>query len=181
VVPRGGILLGKWRSSFAQISDGKMNVQSARALNTRYIMCHFHSPMLTVILVFKSPYHIHITHFKNDNSEKPEHIRHHEYCNPLEELNNSLICKYALVISMSHLWSLKTHILCYCSIETVDDRLDHLSVIIKWTFHFELTRQTSLPVETHFLQMCTNCGLVYPFLPWQPSSEFGKWKTLSCL
>jgi hypothetical protein len=36
VVPRGGIFLGKWRSSFAGSSDGKMNVQSACALNTRY-------------------------------------------------------------------------------------------------------------------------------------------------
>jgi hypothetical protein len=36
-VPRGGILLGKWRSSFAGSSDGKMNVQSACALNTRKI------------------------------------------------------------------------------------------------------------------------------------------------
>jgi hypothetical protein len=37
VVPRGSIFLGKWRSSFAGSSDGKMNVQSACALNTRYI------------------------------------------------------------------------------------------------------------------------------------------------
>jgi hypothetical protein len=36
VVPRGGIFLGKWRSSFAGNSDGKMDVQSACALNTRY-------------------------------------------------------------------------------------------------------------------------------------------------
>jgi hypothetical protein len=36
VVPCGGIFLGKWRSSFAGSSDGKMNVQSACALNTRY-------------------------------------------------------------------------------------------------------------------------------------------------
>jgi hypothetical protein len=36
VVPRGGIFLGKWRSPFAGNSDGKMNVQSACALNTRY-------------------------------------------------------------------------------------------------------------------------------------------------
>jgi hypothetical protein len=36
VVPRGGIFLGKWRSSFAGSSDGKMNVQLACALNTRY-------------------------------------------------------------------------------------------------------------------------------------------------
>jgi hypothetical protein len=38
VVPRGGIFLGKWRSSFAGNSDGKMNIQSACALNTRYTM-----------------------------------------------------------------------------------------------------------------------------------------------
>jgi hypothetical protein len=37
VVPRRGIFLGKWRSSFAGNSDGKMNVQSACALNTPYI------------------------------------------------------------------------------------------------------------------------------------------------
>jgi hypothetical protein len=36
VVPLGGIFLGKWRSSFAGSSDGKMNVQSACALHTRY-------------------------------------------------------------------------------------------------------------------------------------------------
>jgi hypothetical protein len=36
VVPRGGIFLGKWRRSFAGNSDGKMNVQSACLLSTRY-------------------------------------------------------------------------------------------------------------------------------------------------
>jgi hypothetical protein len=36
VVPGGGIFLGKWRSSLAGSSDGKMNVQLACALNTRY-------------------------------------------------------------------------------------------------------------------------------------------------
>jgi hypothetical protein len=36
VVPRRGILLGKWRTSFETNSDGKMNFQSACALNTRY-------------------------------------------------------------------------------------------------------------------------------------------------
>jgi hypothetical protein len=35
-VPCGGIFLSKWRSSFAGSSDGKMNVQSACAVNTRY-------------------------------------------------------------------------------------------------------------------------------------------------
>jgi hypothetical protein len=35
-VPRGGISLGKWRSSFAGSFDGKTNVKSACALNTRY-------------------------------------------------------------------------------------------------------------------------------------------------
>jgi hypothetical protein len=34
VVPCGGIFLGKWCSTFAGISNGKMNVQSAYALNT---------------------------------------------------------------------------------------------------------------------------------------------------
>jgi hypothetical protein len=33
VVPRGGIFLGKCRSTFAGSSDSKMNVQSACALN----------------------------------------------------------------------------------------------------------------------------------------------------
>jgi hypothetical protein len=36
VVPRGGIFLGKWRSSFAGSFDGKINAQSACALNIRY-------------------------------------------------------------------------------------------------------------------------------------------------
>jgi hypothetical protein len=35
VVPRGGIFLGKWSSAFAGSSDGKMNVQSPCAVNTR--------------------------------------------------------------------------------------------------------------------------------------------------
>jgi hypothetical protein len=34
VVPRGDIFLGKWHSSFAGSSDGKMDVQSACPLNT---------------------------------------------------------------------------------------------------------------------------------------------------
>jgi hypothetical protein len=33
-VLRGGILFGKWRNTFAVSSDGKVNVQSACALNT---------------------------------------------------------------------------------------------------------------------------------------------------
>jgi hypothetical protein len=37
VVPRGGIFLGKWRSTFAGSSDGQINVQSACALNTLYL------------------------------------------------------------------------------------------------------------------------------------------------
>jgi hypothetical protein len=40
VVPRDGIFLCKWRSSFAGSSGGKMNVQSASALNTRYKRDH---------------------------------------------------------------------------------------------------------------------------------------------
>jgi hypothetical protein len=46
-VPRGGIFLGKWCSSFAGNSDGKMNVQSACALNIRYMkgeVLHRHLP-----------------------------------------------------------------------------------------------------------------------------------------
>jgi hypothetical protein len=35
VVPRGGIFLGKWRSSFAGTSDCEMNIQSPCAPNTR--------------------------------------------------------------------------------------------------------------------------------------------------
>jgi hypothetical protein len=38
VEPCGGIFLGKWRSSFAGSSNHKMNVQSACALNTRYVL-----------------------------------------------------------------------------------------------------------------------------------------------
>jgi hypothetical protein len=37
VVPHGSIFLGKWRSTFAGSSDGKMNVQLACTLNTLYI------------------------------------------------------------------------------------------------------------------------------------------------
>jgi hypothetical protein len=40
-VPRGGIFFGKWSSSFAGNSDGKMNVQSACVLNTRLDMMIF--------------------------------------------------------------------------------------------------------------------------------------------
>jgi hypothetical protein len=36
-MPRCGIFLGKWRSSFAGKSGGKMNVQTACALNILYI------------------------------------------------------------------------------------------------------------------------------------------------
>jgi hypothetical protein len=39
VVLHGGIFLGKWRSSFAGNSGGKMNVQSACALNTYTPLC----------------------------------------------------------------------------------------------------------------------------------------------
>jgi hypothetical protein len=37
VVPRGGIFLVKWRSSFAGSSSGKIKVQSACALDNLYI------------------------------------------------------------------------------------------------------------------------------------------------
>jgi hypothetical protein len=36
VVPRSGIFLGKWRSTFAGNSEGKTHVQSACALNFAY-------------------------------------------------------------------------------------------------------------------------------------------------
>jgi hypothetical protein len=36
VVPRAGIFLGKWHSTFARSADGKMNVKSACAMNTLY-------------------------------------------------------------------------------------------------------------------------------------------------
>jgi hypothetical protein len=42
VVPRVGIFLGKWRSSFAGNSDGKMNVQSVCPLNTRHFRILLH-------------------------------------------------------------------------------------------------------------------------------------------
>jgi hypothetical protein len=34
VVPRSGIFLSKWRSTFTGSSDSKMNVQSAHTMNT---------------------------------------------------------------------------------------------------------------------------------------------------
>jgi hypothetical protein len=37
MVPRGGLFFGKWRSTLAGSSDGKMNVQSACALNILYM------------------------------------------------------------------------------------------------------------------------------------------------
>jgi hypothetical protein len=36
VMPRGGIFLDMWRSTFEGSSNGKMNVQSACAQNTLY-------------------------------------------------------------------------------------------------------------------------------------------------
>jgi hypothetical protein len=48
VVSRGGVSLGKWRCSFAGSSDGKMNVQSACALNTRYFAWSSHGPQAIV-------------------------------------------------------------------------------------------------------------------------------------
>jgi hypothetical protein len=38
VVLHSGIFLGKWRSSFAGSSNSKINVQSACALNTQYVL-----------------------------------------------------------------------------------------------------------------------------------------------
>jgi hypothetical protein len=55
VVQRGGIFLSKWRSSFAGSFDGKMNVQSACALehpigfNTLTIYRQTYSPINAVI------------------------------------------------------------------------------------------------------------------------------------
>jgi hypothetical protein len=45
VVPRGSIILSKWRSTFSGSSDSKMNVQSTCALNTLCNSTHisFHS------------------------------------------------------------------------------------------------------------------------------------------
>jgi hypothetical protein len=40
VVPHGGIFLGKWHSTFAGSSDGKMNVQSACTLNNLYYLIY---------------------------------------------------------------------------------------------------------------------------------------------
>jgi hypothetical protein len=40
VVPRSGIFLGKWRSFFAENSDGEMNDQLACVLNIRYFPDH---------------------------------------------------------------------------------------------------------------------------------------------
>jgi hypothetical protein len=48
VVPCGGIFPGKWRSSFAGSSGGIMNVQSACALNTRYILSLFESYIMAL-------------------------------------------------------------------------------------------------------------------------------------
>jgi hypothetical protein len=44
VVPRGGIFLGKWCSTFAGSSDGKMNVQSACVLNILYFSTNSMEP-----------------------------------------------------------------------------------------------------------------------------------------
>jgi hypothetical protein len=49
VMPRGGIILGKWHSSFAGNSGRKMNVQSACALNTRYVITWIHRRTLLLI------------------------------------------------------------------------------------------------------------------------------------
>jgi hypothetical protein len=57
VVPRGGIFLDKWRSSFAGSSDGKMNVQSAFALNTRY----FNSLFIPVWALKSEPFEMGVT------------------------------------------------------------------------------------------------------------------------
>jgi hypothetical protein len=50
VVLRGGISLGKGRSTFAESSDGRMKDQSAYALNTIYnlIISHYNTEVLQV-------------------------------------------------------------------------------------------------------------------------------------
>jgi hypothetical protein len=50
VVPRGGIFLGKWCSSFTGSSNGKMNAQSACALNPLII---FYAEIYSRNLVFR--------------------------------------------------------------------------------------------------------------------------------
>jgi hypothetical protein len=45
VVPRGGIFVGKWRSSFAGNFDGKINVQLACFLNTQYMLLFGKGPL----------------------------------------------------------------------------------------------------------------------------------------
>jgi hypothetical protein len=42
MVPRGGIFLSKWHSTFTGSSDSTMNVQSACALNTLYMAMLVH-------------------------------------------------------------------------------------------------------------------------------------------
>jgi hypothetical protein len=54
VGPRGSIFLGKWSSSFAESSDGTMNVQSACALNTLYKSIVF-GAFIDVLANSKSP------------------------------------------------------------------------------------------------------------------------------
>jgi hypothetical protein len=54
VVPRGGIFLNKWRSSFVGNSDSKMNVQSGCALNTRYIAIKFQMKFVSFICTYPS-------------------------------------------------------------------------------------------------------------------------------
>jgi hypothetical protein len=44
VVPCSGIFLNKWHNSFRGNSDGKMNVQSACTLNTRYLSIYMEGP-----------------------------------------------------------------------------------------------------------------------------------------
>jgi hypothetical protein len=51
----GAILLANWRSTFAGSSDGKMNVQSAYTLNTRYIL---------YILTFSFPNIVHLIKYQ---------------------------------------------------------------------------------------------------------------------
>jgi hypothetical protein len=72
VVPRGGIFLGKWRSSFAGSSDGKMNAQSACALNTQYKQ--YILEMQLCRFLFESPLCFHAKSRHVRTHRPPEHM-----------------------------------------------------------------------------------------------------------
>jgi hypothetical protein len=83
VVPRGDIFLGKWRSSFAGNSEGKMNVQSACALNTWYIHLLSHASYMpshlshlnfVILIIFGEEYNLSYENVISENIEYPERI-----------------------------------------------------------------------------------------------------------